>query len=283
MARGHRARAGVVAAVALVMVAPAAAGPRGTAAYADPAGDAGRAPDVTRVLVGGAGGAVTIAVTALGIAAPETPGGALVGVYLDTDLRSATGAPGGDELALWRVESPDETGCETDVWRDGAWQPLPPSSAATCSRAGDTVTWTVRSVHGPFAFHVASGGFSADGSVLARDRAPDSGSWAYVPAAVEAAPVIGAPRATRAVAGRAMTVRFPVTSSDTGSALTTGTVCSAATASGLTVASRSTLARGVARVDLVVPKAARGKLLRVTVTVTFDGTQATRVATFRVV
>lgn len=281
MARGRWAWAGM-AMLALAMVAPAAAGPRGTAAYADPAGDAGQAPDLTRVTVDGTSGTVTIAVTAAGIGAPQTPGGALVGVYLDTDLRTATGAPGGDELALWRVESPDERGCETDAWRGGAWQPLPPPSAATCSRTGDTVTWHVADVRGPFAFHVSSGGFAADGRVLARDRAPDSGSWAYVPAAVAAVPVIGAPHATRAVAGRAMTIRFPVDRSDTGAALTTGTICCGATAAGKPVPSHSALTGGAARIDLVVPKAAKGKLLTVTVTVTFAGSRTTRVATFRV-
>jgi hypothetical protein len=85
------------------------------------------------------------------------------------------------------------------------------------------------------------------------------------------------------VHAKKVAVSFPVTRSDTGAALTDGgTVTASSSVGGKGIANISTLVNGVARVTLALPKTAKGKMLRVSVTVlTADGS-ASKVATFRV-
>ena len=98
-------------------------------------------------------------------------------------------------------------------------------------------------------------------------------------------PVIGsATIAPGPVAGRRVTVSFPVTRSDNGAPLTEGTItvtCSASVAGkAIKCAGQST--NGVARLSFVVPKTAKGKRLKVGVTIVADGQTATKAASFPV-
>jgi hypothetical protein len=83
--------------------------------------------------------------------------------------------------------------------------------------------------------------------------------------------------------GKKVAVSFAVSRSDTGAALTDGGMMTASSSiPGKGIANVSTLVNGVARVSLVLPKTAKGKTLKVKVTVSTTDGSASKVATFRV-
>jgi hypothetical protein len=104
--------------------------------------------------------------------------------------------------------------------------------------------------------------------------------WAAAPAK----PVIGAATAVPAKpqATKPFTVSFKVRSSTTHKALTTGLMASTASAGGRAIAHKQSFRGGTARVSLVVPMAANGKPLRVTVTIRSGGQAATKTVTYPV-
>jgi hypothetical protein len=75
---------------------------------------------------------------------------------------------------------------------------------------------------------------------------------------------------------------FPVTRSDTGQPLTTGTMVGTPFVAGKAIAHSSSFRAGKARVSFVIPASAKGKLLTVKVTIKTGTRSATRVATLRV-
>ena len=95
---------------------------------------------------------------------------------------------------------------------------------------------------------------------------------------------IGAPLTTLrgAVAGKRMTVLFPVTRSDNGKPLLTGRMICDPSVAGRVISHAEGFNAGTARLSFVVPKAAKGKQLRVKVTIKLGTQSATRIATFRV-
>ncbi len=98
-------------------------------------------------------------------------------------------------------------------------------------------------------------------------------------------PVIGPPVASpsQPLPGKLFVVRFNVRRSDSTTPLASGKLSSAAAVDGRVLSARShSFVRGVARVSLLVPVAAQGKVLTIRVTVGSSGTSATRVARFRV-
>ena len=99
-----------------------------------------------------------------------------------------------------------------------------------------------------------------------------------------AKPVIGRPITVPAhpVAGKRFTVSFKVTRSDTGATLTSGRMICVPSVAGTVITHATSLKGGVARLRLVVPANAAGKLLMVKVTITAGGQSATKVAAFRV-
>lgn len=96
-------------------------------------------------------------------------------------------------------------------------------------------------------------------------------------------PVIGKPRAVppRPVAGQRFAVTFAVTRADTGRPLTRARMTCDPSIGGRTIRHTDSFAGGKARLALVVPADAAGKLLKVKVTVR-TAQSATRVSTFHV-
>src|SRR5262249_6614708 len=121
-------------------------------------------------------------------------------------------------------------------WNGSKYVDAAQSSSMSFSRTGDTMTWTVNrtdiGVETGFGFYVWSSTWDANDNQTGEDNAPDDGSCTYdltKPATTPTPvvrPVIGAPALTPAkpLAGKRLTVVFPVTRSDTGAALTTGTM-----------------------------------------------------------
>ena len=83
-------------------------------------------------------------------------------------------------------------------------------------------------------------------------------------------------------AGARATVTFKVTRSDNGRRLVGGTMDCNPAIGGKTLTHGDSFKRGTATLNLTVPRSAKGKLLKVRVTITFDGRRATRLGSFRI-
>jgi hypothetical protein len=288
--------AGAAAAVAVAVAAGLAAGvPAGTTAR-----DAGGAPDITALAItdNPTTGAITIALTA-----SPWPGDGDVVVLFDTDRNAATGYEGID-LALTYGQTPSERGWDIGQW-DGKTFSFPSWGATVVfSRSGDVFTWTFSKrnagIATGFSFVVVSAAYDADGNDVAADIAPDGGMWSYdltvappvttsptVPKTGPAAtvvPVLGKPLAlpARPAAGKAFRFTVPVTRSDDGAPLKSGTLVASPAIGGKLVPHVEQLRNGVVTVSLLVPKSAKGKTLTIAVKVTSGGRAAAKTTTMRV-
>lgn len=98
-------------------------------------------------------------------------------------------------------------------------------------------------------------------------------------------PVIGKPVAQPALprAGKRFSVTFRITRSDNGTAITSVTTLRSTTVlAGKVVAHVSRFSAGQLKITLQLPKAAKGKQLKITVRVTADNQTATKVVTYKV-
>jgi len=275
----------------------------GSMTLTDASGDVhGPAADITTVVLSddAVKGTITVAVTAVGYAAPVTDGMKLVKVYLDVDKNPSTGSldQGGTEYQLSAGADPDGSGWWIQRWDGSGYVDVSQTPTMGFTRSGDVLTWTVNKsdigVTTGFNFTVWSSTWDSAGNQTGEDNAPDDGMWTYdlskpvtttptVPAVVMK-PVIGAPVLSppTAVAGRALSVSFPVTRSDTGAPLTTGKMICDPSVAGKVIPHAERFAAGVARLSFVIPKWAKGKTLKVHVTIKVGTSSATRVATVHV-
>ena len=273
----------IAALVATVLVATTSATADST--YTDPAGDGrGVGPDVTAVAVtNDAKGVITMRVTAAAVA-----GSGLVVVF-DTDLNGLFDDSTSRLIDLMMPAS----GVVIPVAyvMDSVTNKFVPTSApslrATATATDITLSFakTELGIDKGFGFWTWGWNSTSDDG----DEAPDVGSWTYIvttppppppPAIVK--PVIGKPIATAAIAGKKMTVTFPVVRSDTGGPMTAGTMTCDPSVGGRVLAHKESFSAGKARLSYVVPKTAKGKLLKVKLTISSGGRAASRVATFRV-
>jgi hypothetical protein len=263
--------------------------------YTDPSGDGGPGTDITNVTVRNDvnTGMITIQ---LGSASPIVANHAIA-VFIDADRNQATGDQG-DEY--WMFGGP-LVGAAFFAWNGSDW--IEPNAATFSARAAaSNVTeflFNKADIGNVSGFNFASASISLDvsgGSLAINfwDAAPDRGYWSYdlatpppppappAPAPAAVKPVIGAPVATMAVAGKPMTVTFPVTRSDNGAPLLKGAMTCDPSVSGKALAHRESFAAGKAKLVFTVPKTAKGKLLKVKLTISSSGLAATKVATFKV-
>lgn len=185
--------------------------------------------------------------------------------------------------------------------------PASTSSTQGFSRSGDVMTWTISTADlggsGAFAFFVWSSTWDANDNLTGEDEAPNSpeaGTWTYdisaatpptttstapttttTPTTTASAsappmtiqtfltPVIGKPVTVpaRVVAGKRITVSFPVTRSDDKKPLTAGTMICDPSVVGKVIRHAESFRSGVARLSFVVPITAKGKQLKVKVTI----------------
>lgn len=278
----------------------------GPTTFTDPTGDrTGVASDITTVTVGDdyATGTITVAVTAVGFSSMSPDVAPMVKVYLNTDMNPLTGAPDqlGAEYALATDLSPDGYGWWIQRWdaASAKYVMAPQSPTMNFARTGDTVTWTINktdiSVATAMSFFVWSSTWDASDNQTGEDEAPDAGVWTYAlskapppppaPAPAPAVkPVIGAPSTTPAkvVAGKRLAVVFPVTRADTGASLTKGTMVCDPSVSGKVLPHSEQFTTGKARLSFTVPRSAKGKAVKVKVTIKLGAQSTTRIATFQV-
>ena len=191
-------------------------------------------------------------------------------------------------------------------WNGSDWEFVPASTSATqgFTRSGDVMTWTINRSDiggsGAFAFFAWSSTWDANDNLTGQDEAPNSprnGTWAYDISATSApsttappttttpttapasappmtiqtflTPVIGKPVTVpaRVVAGKRITVSFPVTRSDNKKPLTAGTMICDPSVVGKVIRHAESFRSGVARLSFVVPITAKGKQLKVKVTI----------------
>lgn len=303
--------AGIIAALALGVVtvfatrASATGVTRASASFTDPSGDTqGASPDITGVTVADdyTTGAISVSVTAAGystIAVAQQP--SLI-VYLDTDRNGSTGSVSGSDYAL--AAGQDDSGWWYDVYHyDGStWQEVSASSTMGATHIGDTQTWRVaRSDLGGttgFDFYVTAKTVDANDSMVGHDNAPDNGKWSYALSTSAATtttttattatqapvkPVIGPPATSgTAVAGKRFTVSFPVSRSDTGEALMKGKMICDPSVQGRVISHAESFTGGTAKLVFTIPKSAKGKLVKVKVTIKVGTQSTTRVANFHV-
>ena len=260
------------------------AGPTQTA-FPDPTGDHDAAPDVTSVRVSDAkSGWITFAITTPNYA--TLPSESAIVLTVDADSNPETGDAGA-ELTITLV------GGEVllERWNGRRWaRDTPPVQVrARNSRNVVSLDLHVRELGNARRF-----GFSVLGvdlntaveGVVAVDFAPsDLSYWGYALANRPALILVARePVATpsRPTAGRSFAVNLPVTRSDTGRAIDSGTVGCRALAAGVAVRATGRVVGGSARCVFVIPRAAKGKVLRGTISLRTGGTLVARDFAFTV-
>lgn len=272
--------------------------------WTDPVGDAPGVVDISAVTITDdyKTGTIAFKVVASGLAGGPYDLGAVT-LSLDTDKNGATGDPeDGTEYTLWAGLASGTVSTWATKWTGSDWADLPQSSTMSFAWSGDTGTWTLNKsdLGGASGFALYAFAFRTTIGVpspLVVDFAPDSGRWTYdlstppppppptpTPAPSAYKPVIGAPMTTpaRAVAGKRLTVTFPVTRSDTGAPLTTGKIVCDPSVAGKVLVHAESFKGGNPKLSFVIPKTAKGKLLKVKVTIKAGAKPATKLATFRV-
>ncbi|HEY5872366.1 MAG TPA: hypothetical protein VIT46_03935 [Gaiellaceae bacterium] len=259
-------------------------GPTQTA-FPDPTGDHDAAPDVTSVRVSDAkSGWITFAITTPNYA--TLPSESAIVLTVDADSNPETG-DGGAELTITLV------GGEVllERWNGRRWaRDTPPTQVrARNSRNVVSLDLHVRELGNARRF-----GFSVLGvdlntaveGVVAVDFAPsDLSYWGYALANRPALILVARePVATpsRPKAGRSFTVSLPVTRSDTGRAIDSGTVGCRVLAAGTAIRATGRVIAGSAQCAFVVPRAAKGKVLRGTISLRTGGTLVARDFAFTV-
>ncbi len=290
--------AGLTAALAIAALATGAA--RADTSYSDPAGDvfatnpAVVGLDLTAVEVSNTpDGTITFRVT---IANAQTlPVLGAVGVGLDLDKNLDTGDEGFEAFALY-VRDP--FGRESLAFQ--RWSPIDgelvemPTTGMSASFSQGVFSWTVPRSKlldtSGFAFVVVSLVFTPDLVNFAADIAPDSNQlWVYdlvglapppPPPTLSASNPTGSP--PKPVAGKRFTASVVVTRSDTGEAMTSGTVSCAVRVGTARVAAVGRFRGGRVQCAMTVPRNAKGKMLRGTITVDALGASVKKPFSFRV-
>jgi hypothetical protein len=271
-----------------------------SATFTDPAGDAKGAPDITTVTISDDAntGMIQITATVVGITTIDPSLEPDIDVYLDTDKSTVTGNDG-DDYDLYYVRDPEGGSWDIGRWNGSKWEEVPQSTMMSFSRSGDTVSWrfSKADVGGTTGFNFWAGAAiwntqTTPWEITAMDQAPDGGVWTYelsapAPTTTTVAPVkplIGSPTITpgNATAGKRFTISFRVTRSDNGAALTVGRMICNPSIQGKVLPNAEQFKAGVARLSLMIPKNAKGKLLKVKVTIKLGSQSATKVSTFRI-
>lgn len=243
-------------------------------AFPDAIGDHDAAPDVTSVRVSDAkSGWITFAITTPNYA--TLPSESAIVLTIDADSNPETG-DGGAELTLTLVEGE----IVLDRWNGRRWGRDTPPMRVRARNSGNVVSLDL---HVSDLANVRRFGFSllsidlntAVEGAVAIDVAPDDFSyWGYALANRPALVLVATKPVTKPArprAGRPFTVSLAVTRSDTGRPIASGTVGCRVLAAGTRLPATGRVAGGAAQCAFVVPRAAKGKVLRGTISVRTGG------------
>ncbi len=266
--------------------------------WSDPAGDAQGGPDITDVTVtNDPGGTITMSVS-VPLWPPLSARG--LAIWMDTDLNGRETDPADRVIGVWALLLP----FQRSVWvapgaqyasllRSQDSKVDVPSLKTTGSATAFEVSFARAEVgiDTSFGFWIGSVNHVFKDPGQWSDRAPDSGYQTYrltlpppPPPPPVAKPVIGAPVAAPASpgAGRKFNVAFAVTTSTDGTPLTSGTMVIDPSVSGKMLAHSESFKGGRAKASIAVPRTAKGKQLKVKVTIKSGGQSATKIAAFKI-
>jgi hypothetical protein len=268
----------LVASAALALLAAQVAG--AAASYTDPAGDSGTAPDITAVSAANdAAGALTFTVRTN---QPTLAADAILDLAFDTDQNPGTGSSGVEFVFL--ISS---NGWEFLRW-DGSNFVTAGAASANGGYANGVATFRVnKSDLGgveKFTFWADTFQFDANGNIVAEDTSPN-GTDAYdytlsKPLTLRASKATSTP--ARPAAGKAFIVGTRVTRGDTGAALASGVVKCTVRVGTAPLRATGRVSNGVALCSMKLPKTAKGKLVKVTLKVTFQGVSTTSTYSARI-
>ena len=249
----------------------------GTQTFPDAVGDQDAAPDLTAVRVRDAkSGWITFSIRTPNYAV--LPEASAIVVSIDADSNPRTGESGTElQLSLAAGE------ITLERWDGGQFVPDDLPTRARHRNAGNVVEIDLHVSElgnsSRFRFSLLSADVNtAIQSVVAVDIAPDDFTfWRYALAnkpALKLNPtrLFAAPMRPRA--GKPFAVNLAVTRSDTGRAITSGTVTCRVVAADRAVAATGRVVGGAGRCAFVVPRSAKGKMLRGTITVRAGGKSA---------
>lgn len=266
----------VVAAVA-VPLAGAARLDSGT--FDDPTGDSAGAPDIQRVLVGSHATAITLGVTFPN--RQKLEGQDAVLIYLDTDGNEATGEQpnGADYLFLWDTEP--QKPYALFRWNGTQWVDTLSRSVRAYFYKGARISFSRADVGAPTAIR-----FWVETYVGEQfgDDAPDDAITAYTLSndALKLRVAQFASGAKRVKPGKRFTIGMKVHRNDLDEIATDGGVTCSAKVGTRVVKVAADYPADVALCTGIAPRWAKGKTLKVTVTLALDGVNAKRTASIAV-
>ena len=277
---------GLVSALAVAFLLIMVPGALADQSLTDPTGDAGSAPDIGAVsATNDPAGNITLTIATN---EPQLDPNAAFFAYFDTDSNGATGLQEAGIGAEYFLLA-DATGAIlAEVQGNVIFVHL--TSTATAGYSAGTETIRVnRSDLGDassFRFLVESDQDDGNGNTLATDKAPDGPpypEYSLTQAVVLTLSVARpAPLKGKPVAGKPFVVAATVTRSD-GAAFTSGVVSCKARVGTKSLRAAGLVRPGSARCSMRVPKSAKGKLLRGTMSVSTSGAAAvSRTFAFRI-
>jgi hypothetical protein len=283
----------VLALAALLVAAPAALGGSSRAAansqtFTDSVGEDPDAPDITTVGVSNdEAGNITFSINISN--RPALTQDMFLLMFLDTDQKSTTGDPDllGADYAIQLVPG------AVDLFQWNGSDYVPAASQASLNfvygTAGATIHVSAADLGKSKGFNfgiIAVSGvtFDAAGNAnfdnIHRDAAPDPGHgfWSYQVLTKLVLTVTAFTTSPKpAKAGRTFSVSLAATENDTAGPVQAGTVACVASLAGKRAAAVShVVANGVATCVWRIPKTAKGRLIRGTITLTVQGTKVTR-------
>ena len=286
---------------ALAIAALAAGAAQADTSYSDPVGDMyATSPvvvglDLTAVEVSNTpDGTITFRAT---IANAQTlPVLGAIGVALDLDKNLDTGNDGLEALAVYFKDPFGRESLEFERWSATEGELVEvPTTAMSASFSEGVFSWTVPRSDlldtDGFAFGVLTLVFAPDLANFAADVAPDSDQlWVYdlvglapppPPPTLSASNPTGTPR--RPLAGKRFTASVIVTRSDTGETMTSGTVACVVRVGTARVPAAGRFRGGRAQCAMTVPRNAKGRALRGTMTIGAVGASVKKPFSFHVV
>jgi hypothetical protein len=284
------------AAISIVCASAGLAADRGgeaaaanSAKFTDPSGDSGSAPDVTTVAVANDNaGVLSLTVSVPNRASLSDVDG--IRLLVDVDSNSGTGAPGGWEYEFGWIQG----AAVLSRWDGSQFATVTPASfKGSYADAQAKASVNLSDIGGPTAFSLIVT-TTGDGGDSFPELAPDSSSWAYSTVAATPPPppppptgppppplrqrlTAGKLQTSRAQAGKAFAVSMRVKDPVTGKGVK-GTVTCAAKLAGKTLrASRkSSSTTGRAGCMWQLPRTARDKLLKGSITERYKGAKVSR-------
>jgi hypothetical protein len=231
-------------------------------------------------------GRITFRIT---VANQTLPPLTILGVAINHDRNGATGDEGVDSTLDLVVQQDGSIGALHQRWNGTDFVDVTPTQASGSFAAGVLTLSVPRSELGntrSIDFEALALVFRADLMAIVADIAPDTANAYTFDLVGLPAPRLAATRPTgtpaRPIAGRAFVVSTAVTNDETEQAVRSGTVTCVVRVGTARIRAAGRFVGGRARCSMTVPRTARGKTIRGTMTIRSGGAAVTAAFSFRV-